>query len=98
MDELFYSGANLNSDTLIELARLFVSNKDLLNIIEKGYSLGFDNTKQEDLTNIEYLHNLIQEKGIKSRNTKIMITTYGIRCYLINLIINIGSKYNNKIF
>ncbi len=98
LDELFESGANLNSDTLIELARLFETNKDLLNIIEKGYSLGFDNTIHEDLTNIEYLLNVIPEKGIKSRNNKTMITTFGIRCYLINLIINISSKYNSEIF
>lgn len=86
-DVLFESGANLDSDTLIELARLFEKNNDLLNIIEKGYSLGFDNTKSEDLANIEYIKNIIPEKGIKSRDTKTMITTFGIRCYLINLII-----------
>jgi len=63
-------------------------------MIEKGYSLGFDNSILEDLTNIEYLQNVIPEKGIKSRDTKTMITTFGIRCYLINLISSICLKYN----
>lgn len=92
LDELFEKGADLNADTLIELARLFEPNKQLLNLIEHGYSIGFDNTNLDDVENINYLSNIIPEKGIKSRENKTMITTFGVRCYLTGLIISIIAK------
>ena len=92
LDELFEKGADLNADTLIELARLFEPNKQLLNLIEQGYSIGFDNTELDDVEKINYLSNIIHEKGIKSRENKTMITTFGIRCYLTGLIISIVNK------
>lgn len=94
LNELFDKGADLESDTLIKLARLFEPNRQLLHLIEKGYSIGFDNTNTIDLEIIDKLSNLISEKGIVSRGTKTMITTFGVRCYLTNLIIEICSKYN----
>jgi len=90
LDELFEKGADLNSDTLIQLARLYESNRDVLSLIETGYSNGFidfDEKTEMDLIS------LLPPKGIVSRNNKIMITTFGIRCYLTNLIIKICSKY-----
>lgn len=89
LDELFEKGADLNDDTMIELARLFEPNKQLLKLIERGYSSGFDNTDSDDVFNIDCISNIIPEKGIKSRGNKTMITTYGIRCYLSELIIKI---------
>ena len=94
LDELFEKGADLESDTLIELARLFEPNKSLLEMIEKGYSFGFDNTNETDLEIIENLKNIIPVKSIVCREKKTIITTYGIRCYLFGLIFNICSKYN----
>jgi tryptophanyl-tRNA synthetase len=94
LDELFEFGANLESDTLIELARLFETNRKLLDLIEQGYSTGYDNSNQENIELIEYIKNIIPFKGIKSIKTKTMITTFGVRYYLINLIKNICSKYN----
>lgn len=93
LDELFEKGADLESDTLIELARLFEQNKELLNLIEKGYSIGFDNLKDEK--DLELIKLIIYSKGIVTRGNKTMITTFGIRCYLTNLIIQVCSKYNN---
>lgn len=89
LDELFEKGADLNDSTLIVLARLFEPNKQLLKLIERGYSSGFDNTDLDDVFNIDCISNIIPVKGIKSRGNKTMITSYGIRCYLSELIIKI---------
>ncbi len=91
LDELFESGADLNSDTLIELARLFEPNREFLGLIETAYSVGFDNNQLLD--KIETLKSFIIPKGIMTRNGKTMITTFGVRYYLTNLIVGICSKY-----
>jgi tryptophanyl-tRNA synthetase len=96
LDELFEKGADLESDTLIKLARLFESDKNILALIEQGYTKGFNNlidSEQIDLINL-----MIPTKGIVTRNNKTMITTFGIRYYLTNLIVKICSKYNGKLF
>lgn len=97
LDELFEKGANIESDSLIQLARLFETNKDLLDLVEQGYSVGF-NLLISDTNKIDTIKQFIPEKGIVSRNNKMMITTFGVRCYLTNLIIQICSKYTNKLF
>ena len=96
LDELFEKGADLNADTLIGLARLFEPNKQLLNLIERGYSTGFDNTNLDDVENINHISNIIPEKGIKTRENKTMITTFGIRCYLTGLVVSIIDKVKNQ--
>lgn len=97
LDELFEKGANLEYDSLIQLARLFETNKDLLDLVEQGYSGGFD-LLTSDTNKIETIKQFIPEKGIMTRNNKMMITTFGVRCYLTNLIVQICSKYTNKLF
>lgn len=92
LDELFEKGADLNADILIGLARLFEPNKQLLNLIEQGYSTGFDNAILDDIEDINYLSDIIPEKCIISRENKTMITTFGVRCYLTGLIISIIAK------
>lgn len=94
LDELFEKGANLELDTLIQLARLFESNKLILNLIEQGYSLGFDELTQ--MSEIEILKSFLPPKTIITRNNKTMITTFGVRCYLTNLIIELCSKYTKN--
>ena len=95
LDELFEKGADLESDTLIQLARLFEQDREVLALIERGYSIGFDNLTNAE--QIDLITILMPAKGIATRNNKTMITTFGIRCYLTTLIIKICSKYNNKL-
>lgn len=95
LDELFEKGADLESDTLIQLARLFENDKEILTMVEQGYSKGFDNL--EDEKKIEIIKILIPQKGMVSRNNKTMITTLGIRYYLTDLIIEICFRYKNKL-
>ena len=40
---------------------------------------------------------LTSEKGIKTRNNKTIITTFGVRTYLFNLIANICIGYGKKL-
>jgi hypothetical protein len=107
LDELFDKGADLESDTLIQLARLFEPNKFILKLIEQGYSIGLKNNNsynnltnnynQTDLTyqeNLDLIKSIVTSKGLVTRNNKTMITTYGIRHYLTNLIIKVCVKYN----
>jgi tryptophanyl-tRNA synthetase len=93
LDELFEKGADLNSDTLIKLARLYEKNRYLLQIIEKGYTIGFNNLEILDINEINIIKEIIPEKGIHTRNEKTMITTFGIRFYLMHLINNICCRY-----
>jgi tryptophanyl-tRNA synthetase len=93
LDELFEKGADLNSDTLIKLARLYEKNKNLLNIIEKGYTIGFNNLEISDNIEINAIKQIIPDKGIYTKGTKTMITTLGVRFYLTNLFNNIIYKY-----
>ena len=95
LDELFEKGADLESDTLIQLARLFESDRNILALIEQGYSKGFDNLI--DVEQLDLIKLLILPKGIVERKNKTMITTFGIRSYLTNLIIKICSKYSQQI-
>ena len=95
LNELFEKGANLESDTLIQIAKLFESDKSILNLIEQGYSSGFNDL--EHLEQIELIKLLVPFKGIVTKNNKTMITTFGVRCYLTNLIVKICSKYNDLI-
>jgi tryptophanyl-tRNA synthetase len=103
LDELFERGAKLESDTLIQLARLFEHNRFILKLMERGYSVGFYNnnnndnnqTNSSDQEHLELIKLMISSKGFVTRNNKTMITTFGIREYLTNLIIEICSKYNH---
>lgn len=91
LDELFEKGADLDSDTLIQLARLFETDRNILALIENGYTKGFDIIETEK---IDLIKLLLSPKGIVTRNNKTMITSFGVRCYLTNLISKICSKYN----
>ncbi len=81
LDELFTYGSNLKEDTLYQLITIFETNNENLQLIRTGYTTGF-------LSNVdmEYLQSLFGKKGIITKNNKTMITTYGVRTYLINLI------------
>ena len=104
LDELFEKGADLESDSLIQLARLFESDRELLDQIEQGYSEGFIHLDSDEnqlnqlnqLIQLELIKKYIPEKGLCTRNSKTMITTFGIRCYLFNLVTGICSNYKNK--
>jgi tryptophanyl-tRNA synthetase len=93
LDELFEFGANLESDTLIQLIRLFESEPMMINLIERAYTQGFNCEVQEDTIELEILKKIFPKKGLFTRNTKTMITTFGVRCYLSGLIQRVCSKY-----
>ena len=93
LDELFEYGANLESDTIVQLIKLFDSDNKIINIISKAYTQGFDNLSQEQMDNLDMLKKFVPDKGFCTRETKTMITTYGVRCYLFGLIANICAKY-----
>jgi tryptophanyl-tRNA synthetase len=91
LDELFEKGADLNSDTLIDLARLFEKDREILQIIEQGYSIGFNDLSEPELNKIKNIS--IPDKGFVTRNGKTMITTFGIRNYLLGLIVKTCYKF-----
>lgn len=91
LDELFEKGADLNSDTLIDLARLFEKDREILQIIEQGYSIGFNDLFDLKLNKIKNIS--ITDKGFVTRNGKTMITTFGIRNYLLELIVKTCYKF-----
>jgi tryptophanyl-tRNA synthetase len=79
LNELFDKGANLEEDTLIQLARLFEDDSNMLKLVEDYYSQGRpEGTK--------LLEDIVPEKGFVTRNGKTMITTFGVRHYLLHII------------
>lgn len=90
LDELFLNGANLEQDTLVKLIRIFESKEDNINLLEEAYTIRL-------LKNSEKHNNLkllVEDKCIKIRNDDVMITTQGMRIYLINLLYGIIKDFN----
>jgi tryptophanyl-tRNA synthetase len=82
LEELFATGANLESDTLYALLRLFESNTDTLYLITKAYTTGLHDTDAM----VPRLTDLCGTKGISTRDGKSMITTGGLRVYVATLL------------
>lgn len=79
LDELFQNGSDLEKDIPFKLIDIFDNNRHNVELIKKAYTIGINETEYE------LMKNFIDSKGFIKRN-KIMITTYGLRLYLINLI------------
>jgi tryptophanyl-tRNA synthetase len=89
LDQLFEFGANLNIDIPFILVELFDQNKLNVKIIKKYY----EKAQTIDNSEVEIIENLVTKKGYKIRNGTIVITTYGVRLYLANLMINMLQNY-----
>lgn len=87
LNELFDKGANLENDVPFKLIKIFDKNKDIVKLIEKAYTIGLETDSAEHEELKKYL-----DKGLVTRN-KTMLTSFGIRQYLLNLICNIVSIY-----
>jgi tryptophanyl-tRNA synthetase len=82
LDELFATGANLESDTLYALLRLFEPSTDTIDLITKAYTTGLNDTDAM----LPCLADLCGPKGISTRDGKSMITTGGVRVYVARLL------------
>lgn len=85
LDELFDKGSDLSIDVPFKLIEFLESNLDVLYLIQTAYT---DGLFESDIDKINQLKQIkgIQEKSIMTKNKKTMITTSGIRSYLIFLI------------
>lgn len=88
LDELFANGAYLENDVPFKLIKIFEKNNNIVQLIEKAYTIGLEINSDEYFELKKY----IIERGFISRD-KSMITSFGIRHYLLNLICNIISIY-----
>lgn len=86
LDELFQYGSDLNEDIPFRLIKIFDKNTNNVNLIRKAYTIGIDDDEFIQLKQI------INEKAIIKRD-KIMLSTYGVRLYLIDLLNSIISYY-----
>jgi tryptophanyl-tRNA synthetase len=84
LDELFDKGANLMKDVPFKLIEFLETNSEILSLIRIAYTEGLF---QKDLDKISQLLEILPSKGVITRNNKTMITTYGVRSYLANLMI-----------
>ncbi len=82
LDELFEYGCNLEKDTLYDLIKIFEADYNMINIITRAYTIGYDENAEE----LQYLRNMVGVKGVVVRNGRGMITTEGIRTYVTQLI------------
>ncbi len=90
LDELFEKGADLTKDVPYRLLTIFDSNIQNVELITKAYTLGL--TASEDIL---ALQSIIDSKGIKQRNQKVMLTSFGIRTYLTTVLTNVVSLNEN---
>ena len=77
LDELFEKGANLKEDIPYRLLEIFDTNKINIMLIAKAYTIGL-----YDASEISSLKAIVPEKGIKERDGRNMLTSFGIRQYL----------------
>lgn len=89
LDELFDSGANLELDVPFKLIELFDKNESNVKLIKKYY----EKAQPVCNTEIELIKSLVGQKGFKIRDDLVVITTFGVRTYLSNLLVNLISKY-----
>lgn len=89
LDELFDSGANLELDIPFKLIELFDKNEFNVKLIKKYY----EKAQPVCDTEIELINSLVGQKGFKIRDDLVVITTFGVRTYLSNLLVNLISKY-----
>jgi len=83
LDELFEKGADLEKDVPYQLLQLFDTSKNLP-LIADAYTKGL--YRKED---VDMLRMLIPEKGVQERNGKTILTSSGVRSYLISVLTNI---------
>jgi tryptophanyl-tRNA synthetase len=80
LDELFINGANLSADIPYTILSLF-ADEPLLSLVAHAYTLGLSNPAE--------LYTLASEKGVASRNGRHMLTSYGIRKILTDVLTRI---------
>ena len=90
LNELFEFGSNLDKDIPFKIIDIFDTNRHNVDLIKKGYTSGVITDSLEHIN----LKLIMSEKGIQTRENKTMVTSYGIRIYLINLINGIVSFIN----
>ena len=89
LDELFESGANLQLDVPFRMIELFDKNQANVTLIKKYY-------QKAQLVcdpDVELIKLLVGEKGLKIRDNMMVITTFGVRTYLSNLLIKVLLNY-----
>jgi len=84
LDELFQKGANLEIDVPYQLIKLFESDPIKQALLAQAYTTGL-----YDLEDIMKLSELVPQKCIMTRDAKTMITTSGMREYVIGLIMHV---------
>jgi tryptophanyl-tRNA synthetase len=89
LDELFNSGCNLELDIPFKLIELFDKNELNVKLIKKYY----EKAQLVSDTDIELIKSLVSDKGFKIRGVMIVITTFGVRTYLTNLLVNLVNNY-----
>lgn len=84
LEELFEKGANLEEDIPYQLLLLFDTNLENIALIKKAYTEGLF-----DKEFIDKLKEFVGPKGVKEINGKCMLTSYGIRLYLTDILCKI---------
>ena len=83
LDELFAHGAVLDVDVPYRLLNFFDESGNLP-LITKAYTCGLTDT-----TEIATLATLVPSSGIKTRDSRTMMTSFGIRQYLTSVIVSV---------
>jgi tryptophanyl-tRNA synthetase len=91
LDELFQNGADIKNCIVYILIDIFENNRKNVDLLKKAYTTGiYINSNDYD-----NLLKIIDIKYIKLRG-KVMLTTLGLRIYLIDLLNNIIQKIGNS--
>lgn len=88
LEELFLKGANIENDIPFQLIKIFETDEEKINLLKLYYTSPTDETNE----NIQKILKLVCVKGTKIKNKQIMITSYGMRLYLVNLLTRILEK------
>lgn len=87
LDELFEFGCKLENDIPFILIELFDPNIHNVKTLKKYYEKSQIISEKE--TEIKLIESLVGSKGYKIRENEMVITTFGMRTYLCNLLINL---------
>jgi tryptophanyl-tRNA synthetase len=93
LDELFNEGCDLDKDIPFRLIELFDENEDNIDIIRKYYSKSHQIDPNNLMETMKKLEGLVGKKGYMIREDRMVITTFGVRTYLTNLLGEILKKY-----
>lgn len=86
LNELFEKGADLEIDIPYKLIEIFEDNEEIIDIIRLCYTKGLNLENDTDNVNYKKAKSIFTDNELTQRENKLMLTSSGIRKYLIKVI------------